>query len=406
MFFLNSVISNQICTPAKTRPKMNRAYITFENNLSSSVSDNNDKSDRHHMSKRLNLGPAAKRQRTMSGDDLTRMLMQTPVSAAVKARKWFTQIMTVIPEQPSDNLKRFFRACENNPTNMILNLASTLPRRHIHSRNRTSPSPTRSSNKTSNITSSQTSLFSSSQKSFTASQTSETNEDDDDDEEEEEEKMEEEEKEEDADYDMSTTKTSKALMISPMLAPRGKRADHRLERCRSCCVRLYFNTLEALLITEEQRLGTSNHQALLGNISFHRALLACCMEVALKSCNYVTLAFPCTLNTFEVSPFDLCKMVESFIRHQPYLPMMLRKHLGSVEEQIVESMAWHGPHIRAQEGHGQDTPDGLPSKSVELLVRSVSCCHKNITQHQENHSRTPILEHRYERHRDLQWNVR
>ncbi len=125
MFFLNSVISNQICTPAKTRPKMNRAYITFENNLSSSVSDNNDKSDRHHMSKRLNLGPAAKRQRTMSGDDLTRMLMQTPVSAAVKARKWFTQIMTVIPEQPSDNLKRFFRACDQNPSNMILNLAST-----------------------------------------------------------------------------------------------------------------------------------------------------------------------------------------------------------------------------------------------------------------------------------------
>ena len=104
---------------------MNRAYITFENNLSSSVSDNNDKSDRHHMSKRLNLGPAAKRQRTMSGDDLTRMLMQTPVSAAVKARKWFTQIMTVIPEQPSDNLKRFFRACEQNPSNMILNLART-----------------------------------------------------------------------------------------------------------------------------------------------------------------------------------------------------------------------------------------------------------------------------------------
>ena len=200
--------------------------------------------------------------------------------------------------------------------------------------------------------------------------------------------------EEDADYDMSTTKTSKALMISPMLAPRGKCADHRLERCRSCCVRLYFNTLEALLITEEQRLGTSNHQSLLGNISFHRALLACCMEVALKSCNYVTLAFPCTLNTFEVSPFDLCKMVESFIRHQPYLPMMLRNYLGSVEEQIVESMAWHGPHIRAQEGHGQDTPDGLPSKSVELLVSvraqaenfnriTFSCCRKNITQYKK-----------------------
>ena len=367
MFFLNSVISNQICTPAKTRPKTNRDCIIFEKNLSSTLSDNknNDRLDRSNMSKRLNLGPAAKRQRTMSGDDLTRMLMQTPVSAAVKARKWFTQIMTVLAEHPSDNLKRYFAACGGkNPTKMILNLARTLPRRHINSRNKmcTSSSSSSSSSSTSPaskyvaVSSSQTSLFSSSKKSSSSSPSNESEEV-------------EEKKEENAEDDMASSKISKALMISPMLAPRGKRVDHRLERCRSCCVRLYFNTLEALLVTEEQRLGISNHQALLCNMAFHRALLACCMEVALKSCNYVTLAFPCTLNTFEVSPFDLCKMVESFIRHQPSLPMLLVKHLGYVEEQIVESMAWHGPHIKAQEGHNQDTPDGLPSKSVELLVR-------------------------------------
>ena len=399
MFFLNSVISNQICTPAKTRPKMNSAYFSFESNLRSPQS--NSRPDRspgqRHMSKRLDLGPTAKRQRTMSGDERTRMLMQTPVSAAVKARKWFTQIMTVLPEKPSDNLKRFFDACDiTNPTNMILNLASTLPRRHINSRNKkSSQSPSKLI-----LESSQTSLLTSSQSSIRGLISSE-NED------EEEEKEEEEEEEEEE----ATTTSKTALMVSPMLAPRGKRTDHRLERCRSCCVRLYFNTLEGLLMTEEQRLGTSNHQALLCNMTFHRAILACCMEVALKSCNYVTLAFPCTLNTFEVSPFDLCKMVESFIRHQPYLPLMLRKHLGSVEEQIVESMAWHGPHIRAQEGHGQDTPDGLPSKSVELLVCFQVCCvFDNVSfflffspppslslSYTHTHTHTT---HRYEKHKD------
>lgn len=360
MFFLNSVISNQICTPAKTRPKTNESYFRFDRDLKSHSKAQNilRRSPGHsHMSKRLNLGgPAAKRHRAISsGDDRTRSLMQTPVSAAVKARKWFNQIMTALPEAPSKNLLRFFMECSKSPCNMISNLAKTLPRRHIDSRHivsGSSPRRDRTSSPSSQSSTPKISLFSSSQGSNGTNHEKdlilENNGDD---------------VQEDQDQKKS------ALMISPILAPRGKLTDHRLERCRSCCVRLYYSSLESLLMTEEARLGTSCHEALLSNASFHRALLACCMEVALKSCNYVTLAFPCTLNTFEVTPFDLCKMVESFVRHQPSLPIMLRKHLGNVEEQIVESMAWHGPHIRAQQGHGQDTPDGLPSKSVELLIR-------------------------------------
>ena len=75
-------LCNLNCTPAKTRPKwivltpLRTIWVFMLTTTINPIVTT---------SKRLNLGPAAKRQRTMSGDDLTRMLMQTPVSAAVKA---------------------------------------------------------------------------------------------------------------------------------------------------------------------------------------------------------------------------------------------------------------------------------------------------------------------------------
>jgi hypothetical protein len=116
--------------------------------------------------------------------------------------------------------------------------------------------------------------------------------------------------------------------------------------------------LEAILTTEERRMrrvgasggatGTFDFSGLLGNDAFHRAMLACAVEVVLKVKNRVTLLFPKTLGYFGVAAFDMCKVLESFVKHEPTLPRMLRHHMSNVEERILDTLAWRpGSHLFA-----------------------------------------------------------
>jgi hypothetical protein len=41
-----------------------------------------------------------------------------------------------------------------------------------------------------------------------------------------------------------------------------------------------------------------------------------------------------------VSPFDLVKVIETFVRHDRGLPLSLRQHLGTIEDLIVEKLVW------------------------------------------------------------------
>ena len=54
----------------------------------------------------------------------------------------------------------------------------------------------------------------------------------------------------------------------------------------------------------------------------------------------MTLAFPAVLERLSIKAFDMCKMIDAFVRHEPTLLKELRRHLFSVEERILESLAW------------------------------------------------------------------
>ena len=43
--------------------------------------------------------------------------------------------------------------------------------------------------------------------------------------------------------------------------------------------------------------------------------------------------------------FDLLKAIESFVKHQPNMPVMLKRHMSAVEEQILESMGWQPSQV-------------------------------------------------------------
>jgi retinoblastoma-like protein 1 len=113
-------------------------------------------------------------------------------------------------------------------------------------------------------------------------------------------------------------------------------------------IKLYYRILEAILLAEETRLkkekGVSevNFTVLLNNDKFHKSLLACCLEIVIVSHKIVEMTFPHSLHLLELQPFDFCKVIETVVKHEPTLPSVVIKHLVSIEERILESMAWEG----------------------------------------------------------------
>lgn len=54
----------------------------------------------------------------------------------------------------------------------------------------------------------------------------------------------------------------------------------------------------------------------------------------------VTLTFPAVLERLKLKAFDLCKLIETFVRHEPLLPRELKRHMFSIEEKMLEALAW------------------------------------------------------------------
>ncbi|KAJ4898165.1 Retinoblastoma-related protein 1 [Raphanus sativus] len=111
--------------------------------------------------------------------------------------------------------------------------------------------------------------------------------------------------------------------------------ERRLE-----AIKLYYRVLEAMCRAEAEILHATNLNSLLTNERFHRCMLACSAELVLATHRSITMLFPAVLEKTGITAFDLCKVVESFIRYEDSLPRELRRHLNSLEERLLESMVW------------------------------------------------------------------
>lgn len=54
----------------------------------------------------------------------------------------------------------------------------------------------------------------------------------------------------------------------------------------------------------------------------------------------MSLTFPAVLERLQLRAFDLCKLIETFVRHEPSLPRELKRHMFSIEEKMLEALAW------------------------------------------------------------------
>ncbi|KAF9589844.1 hypothetical protein IFM89_028779 [Coptis chinensis] len=98
---------------------------------------------------------------------------------------------------------------------------------------------------------------------------------------------------------------------------------------------IYYKFLEAILTSLEL------WSPLLTNEEFHRSLLACSAELVLiDSGLYSTLLFPMVLKRCGITAFDVCKVIESFVKHKELLPGDLILHLFALQERLFECMIW------------------------------------------------------------------
>lgn len=163
----------------------------------------------------------------------------------------------------------------------------------------------------------------------------------------------------------------------------------------SLVVRLYYSVLQALLRSEEDRLSVSDFSAFLANETFHRALIACCTEVimvtygttgngnlsSVGSLETGEFAFPWVLKVFDLKPYNFCKVFECFIRDAPKITRNIVQHLKSIEDRILEELAWQADSplfdaMKVSSGHSNSSPQSSPgeensSSAVKLFLSPV-----------------------------------
>ncbi|XP_015570805.2 retinoblastoma-related protein-like [Ricinus communis] len=113
------------------------------------------------------------------------------------------------------------------------------------------------------------------------------------------------------------------------------------EQRRSEALKLYYRVLESVCQSEAGKSNTSDHlSGLLSNERFHRCLLACSAELVSAAQTGTGMLLSVIFERTGVTAFDLSKVIESFIIHEPTLPRELRRHLNSMEEQLLERRVW------------------------------------------------------------------
>ncbi len=109
---------------------------------------------------------------------------------------------------------------------------------------------------------------------------------------------------------------------------------------RKACI-LYGFVVKQILMKETSRLGVSNHGQLVIKESFHRALLAICLDLVIEAKCVTGFCFPWAANHARTCPFDILRVIESFlIIMDRELPIELNAHLRSINIKILECHAW------------------------------------------------------------------
>ncbi|XP_004698311.1 retinoblastoma-like protein 1 [Echinops telfairi] len=118
----------------------------------------------------------------------------------------------------------------------------------------------------------------------------------------------------------------------------GSHIDFAVNRLKLAEI-LYYKILETVMIQETRRLHGMDMSVLLEQDVFHRSLMGCCLEMVLFAYSSPR-TFPWIIEVLNLQPFYFYKVIEVVIRSEEGLSRDMVKHLNSIEEQILENLAW------------------------------------------------------------------
>ncbi|KAL3130799.1 hypothetical protein ABBQ38_000136 [Trebouxia sp. C0009 RCD-2024] len=198
------------------------------------------------------------------------------------------------------------------------------------------------------------------------------------------------------DYDMTDLVAARIEQMAQSVFPLVPSSEHALQALQAAMnnerrqqgVKLYYNVLEAMLTAEETRTQRTNFTSLLSSNSFHKCIAACAFELIVASYKMATHAFPAVLEKLELHAFDMCKIIDPFVRYEPSAPRDLKRHLHSIEEKILESLAWErGSSLYPLLVMAAEHPETKPVPAIEDARTSDSPGHADNPPH--SHPNTP-----------------
>lgn len=154
----------------------------------------------------------------------------------------------------------------------------------------------------------------------------------------------------------------------------GKERIRALVKC--CCeARIwYYRILEAIVSQKKERPDISDisvrwMQGVLEDDLIQRSLVACCLQITV-TLNTLHCDFPELLQIFELTSYDLWKVIKLVMRAEVCLHHAVVTHLTKMEEDILESLAWASDsplwdQIRANEGHLPACQQVIPPTQLE-----------------------------------------
>lgn len=115
---------------------------------------------------------------------------------------------------------------------------------------------------------------------------------------------------------------------------------------RRDAIAVYFTALDGVLLREGDRLRKSGNEhmlvpKLIKNPEFHKTLMALAWECAVSAYGrYDMRTLWTAMKALGISPFDLFKVMESFIKAFPNLPKALISHMLTCDARLIESLVW------------------------------------------------------------------
>lgn len=244
---------------------------------------------------------------TATNHQASPFVMQTPVTAAVETSNWVRDTLSSSTGFINPPLKMFFKDCTNDPTDHIAQILQNLSQKLLTSRRRAAGLP-------------------------------------------------------------PTPNLDENENMVQHVSLEYSEVDGSLKKTKNLAIALFYRVLEALLVSERDRLRTTNFSSLLNNETFVSSLYACSLEVVLKAHSLITLSFPFLLDIIGVNAFDFGKIIESFVKHVPKLPNVLKRHMRDLEQTILDSLAWRSDSGLYLVLAGDARPSASDSSSFAALT--------------------------------------